>query len=178
MVEGGARVISSLLASHSDLIDVIIVTVAPVFVGDRGIAYHANLNNVRFYVSCSFLLTLAHPCSMLDSITLVLQLWAKIPYSHCLPFQILPSFPPTSCRHIRSRTLLVPLPQDSLANLNRMTDCPVFPLILMIPYSIWSHLLQHEMFCRPTSFDYLVRLIRASSLRKMMTSFPSHPVVQ
>jgi riboflavin biosynthesis pyrimidine reductase len=47
MVEGGARVISSVIASHSDLIDVIIVTVAPVFVGDRGIAYHANLNNVR-----------------------------------------------------------------------------------------------------------------------------------
>ena len=47
MVEGGARVISSIIASHSDLIDVIIVTVAPVFVGDRGIAYHANLSNVR-----------------------------------------------------------------------------------------------------------------------------------
>ncbi|KAK2461406.1 hypothetical protein APHAL10511_005869 [Amanita phalloides] len=45
MVEGGARVISSLLASHSDLIHLVVVTVAPVFVGDLGIPYHANLNN-------------------------------------------------------------------------------------------------------------------------------------
>ena len=162
MVEGGARVISSLIGSHSDLIDVIIVTVAPVFVGDRGIAYHANLNHVRIVIVSSLLLTLAHPFSMLGSIVLVLQLWEKIPYSHYLPRQMLPSSPPTNCRHIRSHTLLAP--QDTLANLNRRTDCPVFLLILMIPYLIWSHLLQHEMFCRPTSFDDLhVRLIRASS---------------
>ncbi|KAF8640431.1 hypothetical protein AX17_000096 [Amanita inopinata Kibby_2008] len=44
MVEGGARVISSMFASYSDLIDTIIVTVAPVFVGDQGVAYHGLSN--------------------------------------------------------------------------------------------------------------------------------------
>ncbi|PFH52228.1 hypothetical protein AMATHDRAFT_140603 [Amanita thiersii Skay4041] len=48
MVEGGARVISSLFAQHSHLIDTIIVTVAPLFVGDDGVSYNAVSNNSRF----------------------------------------------------------------------------------------------------------------------------------
>lgn len=48
MVEGGATVISSLLSAHPDLVDTIVVTVAPTFVGDQGVAYHAPLQNSRF----------------------------------------------------------------------------------------------------------------------------------
>ncbi|GJE89464.1 RibD family protein [Phanerochaete sordida] len=48
MVEGGARVIQSFLAASTEkarLVDTVIVTVAPVFVGDEGVGYGANLSS-------------------------------------------------------------------------------------------------------------------------------------
>ena len=47
MVEGGARVIQSFLnepRNASDVIDSVIVTVAPTFVGDDGVGYGANIS--------------------------------------------------------------------------------------------------------------------------------------
>ncbi|KAM6498700.1 Dihydrofolate reductase-like domain containing protein [Amanita muscaria] len=48
MIEGGARVISSLLTTHPDLIDIIVITVAPLLVGDQGVAYHGGLAPSQF----------------------------------------------------------------------------------------------------------------------------------
>lgn len=52
MVEGGARVIQSFLAANSAgedpasrVIDTVVVTVAPVMVGDDGIGYGANVSS-------------------------------------------------------------------------------------------------------------------------------------
>jgi len=43
MVEGGAKVIQSFLTSAKSSVDVIIVTVAPILVGDNGVGYGTNL---------------------------------------------------------------------------------------------------------------------------------------
>jgi 2,5-diamino-6-(ribosylamino)-4(3H)-pyrimidinone 5'-phosphate reductase len=54
MVEGGARVIQSFLAESTSkeghsastrVVDSVIVTVAPVFVGDDGVGYGANVSS-------------------------------------------------------------------------------------------------------------------------------------
>jgi 2,5-diamino-6-(ribosylamino)-4(3H)-pyrimidinone 5'-phosphate reductase len=69
MVEGGAAVISSLLSAHPDLVDTIVVTVAPTFVGDQGVSYHAPFQNVSLSVTSSrfYLIRVHSP----DSITLL-----------------------------------------------------------------------------------------------------------
>jgi hypothetical protein len=72
MVEGGASVIGSFLseASQSDkrrsVIDIIIVTVAPTFVGDGGIGYGAGLRTEQV-ISCiptrpRIYVLIIHPC--------------------------------------------------------------------------------------------------------------------
>ena len=45
MVEGGARIIQSFLAEspNASMIDTVIITVAPTFVGDDGVGYGANI---------------------------------------------------------------------------------------------------------------------------------------
>lgn len=58
MVEGGASVIKSFFTGVSNpsgnFVDAVIVTVAPVFVGQQGVGYDLNLQNVR----CPITLTL------------------------------------------------------------------------------------------------------------------------
>ncbi|KAF4606321.1 2,5-diamino-6-(ribosylamino)-4(3H)-pyrimidinone 5'-phosphate reductase [Pleurotus pulmonarius] len=58
MVEGGASVIKSFFTGVSntsgDFVDAVIVTVAPVFVGQQGVGYDLDLQNVRRSISLSF----------------------------------------------------------------------------------------------------------------------------
>jgi 2,5-diamino-6-(ribosylamino)-4(3H)-pyrimidinone 5'-phosphate reductase len=49
MVEGGAKVIKSFLAESESVVNTVIVTVAPIFVGQHGIGYELEQVSFEFF---------------------------------------------------------------------------------------------------------------------------------